>query len=127
VEEKYLFAIDRKKWDAISTVREQVLKEIEEARNQKLIGDSLEAEIELELPDDLYVPVSEDPDLFKEILVVSKVDISRAESIKISIRKSQGRKCPRCWNWIHEDPAHKIQPELCSRCDRTVKERKIES
>ncbi len=127
VEEKYLFAIDRKKWDAISTVREQVLKEIEEARNQKLIGDSLEAEIELELPDDLYVPVSEDPDLFKEILVVSKVDISRAESIKISIRKSQGQKCPRCWNWIHEDPAHKIQPELCSRCDRTVKERKIES
>jgi isoleucyl-tRNA synthetase len=122
VEEKYLFMIDVPKWDQITLLREQIFKKIEEARNQKIIGDSLEAEITLELPEESSHLVSQNLDLFKEILVVSKVNAIRSDELKISVQKSKGRKCPRCWNWTDKKPGQKTHPELCSRCHRVIKE-----
>jgi isoleucyl-tRNA synthetase len=127
VQEKYLQTPDTQKWDNIMALRDRVLKEIEEARGQKVIGDSLEAVIHLELPAGSYELVNSETELFKEILVVSGINVSQAEQERILVSKSEGAKCPRCWNRFSEDAAAGKYPELCPRCNDVVKEMTIDA
>jgi isoleucyl-tRNA synthetase len=133
IEENYLVTLDEAKWQAIMLLRDRCLKEIEEARNQKLIGDSLEAELLLEFPDkgtgsdNMYALMANHLDLFKEILVVSGIQLKKSTSDADSIKviKSGGSKCPRCWNRFKEYTSNNPFPELCPRCAGVVKELNI--
>ncbi len=125
-EENYLNTIDKDKWNKIMALRDKILKEIEETRNQKLIGDSLEAEITLELEDNSYALVSGNVDLFREISVISKINVIKSSREKITVEKSKGSKCPRCWNWFEEDTSKNKFPELCPRCSRVTAEMNVE-
>jgi isoleucyl-tRNA synthetase len=130
IEETYLNAVDEGKWEKIMMLRDRCLKEIEEARNQKLIGDSLEAELNLAFPDNkedsLYALVSGNLDLFKEILVVADINLTKSNTDSIEVLKSEGNKCPRCWNRYKEDTSGNPFPELCPRCAAVVKEMKFD-
>jgi isoleucyl-tRNA synthetase len=127
IDEAYLKGIDEKKWDQIVMLRDQVYKEIEDSRNNKKIGDSLEAEVHLEAGPESYSLVTENSELFKEILGVADVQITRSESQRITIRKSSGSKCPRCWNWFGNDGEIESESGLCKRCEGVMKEMNIES
>ncbi len=91
------------------TLKELVNKELETARNQKLIGSSLEAEIS--------VPLSHYPlvkkhlsSVLHQLLIVSKVtDDSTLE--EIIVQKSTGQKCERCWNYVDH-----LTHGICTRC-----------
>jgi len=122
IEKKYLNIIDNDKWEKIIKLRDNILKEIENARDAKIIGDSLEAEIDLDLNDEYYNIVSANIKIFKEILVVSKINLKKSEKEKISIQKSNGKKCPRCWNWFSDDTSKNKLPELCPRCSLEIEE-----
>jgi isoleucyl-tRNA synthetase len=125
-EEKYLQGIDDNKWEQINSLRDKIYKEIEDSRNQKTIGDSLEAEVTLDLDPEPYNLVADNLELFKEILGVAAVHITKSERQKISIQKSKGSKCPRCWNWYDSVNAASQESQLCKRCERVVKEMNIE-
>ncbi|MFC2155540.1 class I tRNA ligase family protein [Acidobacteriota bacterium] len=129
VNEKYLDSglIDKEKWERILTLRDRILKEIEEARNEKLIGDSLEAEINLQLDGTFFDLFSANPGLFKEICVVSKVSAEKTAEEKITVKKSTGSKCLRCWNWFEEDTSGNAFPEICPRCSRVIEEMNLET
>jgi isoleucyl-tRNA synthetase len=130
VEERYITAIDEEKWKNILNVRNRILKEIEEARNNKIIGDSLEADLNLKLSDkedNAYTLFKDNLDLIKEILVVSDVNVSQSEEEILEVKKSKGQKCPRCWNRFKEDRKDLEFPELCSRCAPLVKESNIDN
>lgn len=129
VEEKYLAPgiIDTAKWDNIQQLRDRILKEIEEARNQKIIGDSLEAEITLRLDDRFYDLAAANIDLFKEISVVSGFKVEKAAVEKITVAKAKGSKCPRCWNWFTEDTSGNKFPEICPRCAQAIKEMHVDA
>ena len=140
IEENDLNAVDENKWEKIMMLRDRFLKEIEEARNQKIIGDSLEAELFLEFPDqgdagydhdniNMYQLIADNLDLFKEILVVSDIHLTKSGTNEDSIKvvKSGGSKCPRCWNWFKEDTSKNEFPELCPRCATVFKEMKIDA
>ena len=116
VEEKYLSKIDEKNWETLLAIRENILKGIEAARNNKTIGDSLEAHVKLVMGDTLFPVIEANRNLLKEILVVSAIDVSKGENESISIEKTTGNKCPRCWNWFMEDTSGNEHPELCPRC-----------
>jgi len=122
IEEQYLLKLDIQKWESIIEIRDRILKEIEDARNKKVIGDSLEAEILLELNGNNYELVNTHQDIFKEILVVSGLKLKKAETERIDVIKSSGKKCPRCWNWFTEDTSGNEFPELCPRCNTVAKE-----
>ncbi|NIM15386.1 MAG: isoleucine--tRNA ligase [Candidatus Aminicenantes bacterium] len=129
VEKKYLDRLNTPKWEDIIALRDRILKEVEEARNQKIIGDSLEAEIDMDVSEKHYDLVSGEMDLFKEILVVSKINVKQTEAdeTRIHIRKSGGKKCPRCWNWFTGDTSENKFPDLCLRCNHVVKEMNIDA
>jgi isoleucyl-tRNA synthetase len=110
------------RWDSLLGLRDRVQKEIEEARNRKLIGDSLEARVAITTS-----PVEADilhgqHDLFKEILVVSALEVKSGCAWRVEVEKSSGHKCPRCWNWFTPAAGSEGQAELCPRCAHTVLE-----
>ncbi|MCP5101837.1 MAG: class I tRNA ligase family protein, partial [bacterium] len=130
IEEKYLQMPADTKWQNIMLLRDRFLKEIEEARNAKLIGDSMEADLLLEFPgngesaDNMYALIDQNIELFKEILVVSDIQLKKSvsEGDSIKVVKSEGNKCPRCWNRFKQDTSGNEYPELCPRCSDVVKE-----
>lgn len=128
----YIEKTDAAKWEKIMEVRDACLKELEAARNAKIIGDPLEAEIHLHYPDagegsaNLYRLAKENHDLLREILVVSGIQISPGDSPSIKIARFGGNKCPRCWNWFKETDNQSPFPELCPRCSDVIKEMNIE-
>jgi len=128
IEEKYSERLDSQKWEDILSLRDKILKEIEEARDKKLIGDSLEADILMQMPEKDYQLVEQNLELFKEILVVSSLIVKKSteKEEKVTVQKSTGSKCPRCWNWYNEDTSANKFPELCPRCGEVIKELNID-
>jgi isoleucyl-tRNA synthetase len=115
-------------WAQLLTVRDQVLKSLEEARNQKQIGKSLEAQVKVTASDPAYSVLERyKPDL-RYAFIVSQVDLERGPSrngtgcLAVEVAKAAGTECERCWNYstrVGEDPKY---PTLCERCTPVVKE-----
>ncbi|MFC3040259.1 isoleucine--tRNA ligase [Virgibacillus xinjiangensis] len=117
------------KWDHFMNVRDDVLKALEEARNEKIIGKSLEAKVTLAPKDAHTKQVLQEMEHLHQFLIVSEADISNQTAsgndykyVEVSVEKHPGEKCSRCWvasETVGHDHDH---PELCSRCAEVVKE-----
>ncbi len=117
------------KWDHFMKVRDDVLKALEEARNEKVIGKSLEAKVAIAPKNKETAEVLKSIDHLHQYLIVSEADITNNspkmkeyQYTDVLVEKHPGEKCERCWvstDTRGEDPDH---PELCSRCASIVKE-----
>jgi isoleucyl-tRNA synthetase len=121
VSDAFRAAVDEEKWQKIMALRDRILKEIETARAGKRIGDSLEADIVIETNGADEELLRAHLGLFKTILVIAALSVQSGKKEKITVRKAEGRKCPRCWNWIVPADAGS-HAELCPRCADTTKE-----
>ena len=115
-------------WTTLHSVREQVLKSLEEARNQKLIGKALEAQVKLTASESLYEVLERHQDDLRYLFIVSQVKLERAASgngtagLTVEVSKADGAKCERCWNYsthVGEDAEY---PTVCERCAVVLKE-----
>src|SRR6185503_19008103 len=86
-------------WNALFAVREPALAELEKARQAKLIGKALEANLTLALPPDQFGPCSDNREALRELLNVSALELTRASEITATVTKAPGQKCERCWHW----------------------------
>lgn len=118
------------KWEKIHAVRDDVLKVLELARNEKKIGKSLEAKILLGADGELYDFLSGVKDSLAEIFIVSAVEVTKetydftgeVEGLSVAFAAADGGKCERCWTYsgtVGEDNAH---PTLCERCAHVMEE-----
>jgi len=114
-------------------LRPFVLKALEDKRRVGEIGSPLEAKVVFQTAsqrDGEYL--NKLKDMLPALLVVSQVDISMQATMtqglgemfpqtNVEIRKADGQKCPRCWNFadIGSDQEYK---DLCPRCVTAVKE-----
>ncbi|MFT5788186.1 MAG: isoleucyl-tRNA synthetase [Shewanella sp.] len=115
-------------WDQLLAVRAEVNKVIENARREKQIGGSLEAEITLFADDALSSVLNTLGDELRFVLLTSKtavVALSQAPtdaietelaSLKLGLKKSEAEKCERCWH--HREDVGQVaeHPTLCTRC-----------
>jgi isoleucyl-tRNA synthetase len=109
--------------ERLLTVREKALKELEKARESKLIGNSLEARVTLKAPAaDAAFLESRRADL-ASLFIVSRVEIERSagEELVIEVGKAAGAKCERCWNYSTHVGASPDGPAFCARCEKAVK------
>ena len=115
-------------WETLHTVRDQVLKELEAARNNKLIGSGLEAQVTVSAADSVYSVLAKYQDQLRYLFIVSAVTLEQAPSgngagaVKVLVSKAAGQKCERCWNYsthVGEDP---VYPTVCERCSAALKE-----
>ena len=114
------------KWQEILSIREKVLKIIEEAREKKLIGNSLEAEVTIYCTKETVEFLENVGETLTLIFIVSKVNIIQfpadsKEELRIVVKCAHGEKCVRCWNWSESVGKNKQHPELCSRCVEVMK------
>jgi isoleucyl-tRNA synthetase len=114
--------VDSGRWERIMALRDRVLKEIETARAAKLIGDSLEADVDFTAAAADQELLQANRALFQEILVIANLEVRAGGEERITVRKATGRKCPRCWNWVAAAPAPGPHPELCPRCAAAIEE-----
>jgi isoleucyl-tRNA synthetase len=94
-----------------------VLKSLEEARNNKLIGGNLEAQVRLSAPDPLYGLLEKYKAELRYLFIVSHVGLEPGSGeLKVEVSKADGLKCERCWNYstrVGEDAKY---PTVCERC-----------
>ena len=122
------------KWEKILVLRGEVTKALEEARVNKRIGHSLDAAIEIQLPDtEFKTQIEHLTENLNDIFIVSfarLVDSIQDESaykgkeiegLVIKVNKAEGQKCDRCWRFditIGCDPEHVT---ACGRCAAALK------
>lgn len=116
----------KEKWSKIIQLREAVLLQLEDARTQKLIGSSLEAEVVLKVKDlDLYEILKAYEKELHFIFIVSYTKLTKSKSIKsefsIKINKAGGSKCSRCWNYSDSVGRYSENPDICERCYNVIK------
>ncbi len=103
--------------EKLMEVRSHVLKALEEARNEKLIKSSQEAAISLAAPEDVTTLLSKAlSDKVSQWMIVSQCDMEKADEISVKVRKADGVKCPRCWNYSTEADSE----GLCPRCQAVL-------
>jgi isoleucyl-tRNA synthetase len=115
-------------WATLLAVREQVLKELENARNSKLIGKSLEAQVKLTATDPVYSVLDAYRDQLRYLFIVSAVTLepkasgNGTGSVTVSVAKADGQKCERCWNYSTHVGEDKEYPTVCERCSAALRE-----
>jgi isoleucyl-tRNA synthetase len=114
-------------WKTIRAVRETVLKALEEARNQKLIGGNLQAQVTLNAADPVFSVLERFKNDLRYFFIVSSVELKKGSAngdapVTVQVSKAPGEKCERCWNFsthVGEDPNH---PTVCERCSAVLKQ-----
>lgn len=122
-------------WTAFLSFRDNVLKALEEARNEKLIGKSLEAKVTIYPSQplaDLLTAVDADlaqlliisPDFFeiKEAGSAAPEAALQFEDGAILIEKADGEVCDRCRQVRTDVGVDEKLPTLCGRCAHLVEE-----
>src|SRR5271157_304636 len=90
-------------WSKLRSLRDEVLKKLEEARNNKRIGTGLEAKVSIAAPAPLYSLLQRCAAQLRYLFIVSAVTlIEGTGSLQVEVGKADGTKCERCWNYsIH--------------------------
>ena len=120
-------------WDKFMKLRSKVLKALEMARDEKIIGKSFEAKVTL-------YPTEETKDLLdslntdiRQVLIISDLELKSEEDIEkdgaetieglgIKVEHAHGETCERCRILSPEVGIHLDAPELCDRCYNIVSE-----
>jgi isoleucyl-tRNA synthetase len=116
------------KWKTLIAIKGEVAKAIETARQNKVVGHSLDAAVLIDAPENLRVLLETHREDLRALLIVSDVRIvdekaigeafrsSEIAGLAVSVGRATGEKCPRCWIYsvtIGSDAEH---PTICARC-----------
>jgi isoleucyl-tRNA synthetase len=113
-----------KKWEVLLDVRDSVLKALEEARNQKLIGQSLQAKVILKANGDTLKLLKDNIELLPTIFITSQVEVAESQKpeLEVEVVLADGEKCERCWIYSETVGENHEHPTLCARCTSVINE-----
>jgi len=114
-------------WKTVLAVRETVLKALEEARNEKLIGGNLQAQVTLTAVDPVFSVLERFKNDLRYFFIVSAVEVKKGSGngdapVVVQVNKAPGLKCERCWNFSTRVGEDKNYPSVCERCSSVLQE-----
>lgn len=120
------------KWEQWFDVRDEVNKALETARKDKVIGNSLEAHLDLYPSEEVRTILLQFADL-SDLFIVSSLtlhesndvvsaDAVQYEGLAIKVSVAPGEKCERCWKYTPDVGAHPKHSTLCPRCADVVEQ-----
>jgi isoleucyl-tRNA synthetase len=112
-------------WKQIFAVRDEALRVLEEARQDKRIGKALEADLEIAAKGELFALLKRHAAGLKEIINVSRVTVIEGPELTVKALPASGHKCARCWNFMPEVGNYGVWENVCTRCQEALKEMKI--
>ena len=89
---------------------------IEPLRADKTVGSSLQAEVLLGAPPEMYGYLKALGDELRFAMLVSKIDLHEADTLSAEVRPSQAAKCERCWHYVPEVGSIAGHETICPRC-----------
>ncbi len=120
-------------WRNLSKIRDEVNKALEIKRQEKFIGNALEAKVTIYAGDETYKLLEKYSYFLPTLFIVSTADVlqhitvpdtayisTELENIAILVEKAVGDKCQRCWNWDISVGRHEKFPELCKKCCEVI-------
>ncbi|WML43632.1 isoleucine--tRNA ligase [Neobacillus sp. PS3-40] len=121
------------KWNSFMKLRNDVLKALEEARNEKVIGKSLTAKVTLYVNENTRELLESVQESLTQLFIVSGFEVAgtyeeapenaiKLDTAAILISKADGETCERCWvvtTEVGHDHSHET---LCPRCAEVVNE-----
>jgi isoleucyl-tRNA synthetase len=119
------------RFDKIMLVRQEVLRALEKARQEKIIGHSLEAQVRLVAEGDWQKFLQHYANFWAECFIVSQVVVvyelasptlttDLVQGLKIEVSKAEGEKCERCWKRSITVGKNTTHPTLCDRCVKVI-------
>lgn len=109
-------------WDKLMEVREPVLKALEEARQAKLIGKSLEARVRITASAADYAVLEAHGAALPELFIVSQVELAEGSELQVEVERAAGEKCERCWKYSTAVGEDERFPTVCDTCSAALKE-----
>ncbi len=108
-------------WDRLIGVRDEVLKVLETARQDKVIGAPLEARVRLEADGTLLPLLERYVGQLPALFIVSEVELAAGGALRVSVVRATGVKCERCWKYTHDVGSDSDLPAVCAPCASAVK------
>mgnify|MGYP005635268843 FL=1 len=120
--------------DSIETARlinPAIRKQMEGMRADKVIGSSLDAEVDVYCEDEIYQSLAKLGDELRFVFITSYARIhpigeqvsdcvEAGAGVMIKVSKSEHEKCVRCWHHRQDVGTQNKHPELCSRCVENI-------
>jgi isoleucyl-tRNA synthetase len=130
-------------WKKLFAVRDEVMRSLESARQNKAIGKGLEARVVILCGQESLEVLEKNYSSLKEFFNVSDVELKRVAHEQIGsstytaetlegrqflpfVEAATGHKCARCWNFMPEVSAYGIWKNVCTRCQSALKEMGIQ-
>jgi len=118
-------------WDSVLRLRSDVLRALEKARTDKIIGKSLDATVTLYISPESKEAFEEIADFdLMSIFIVSRVSViyekgegfecTEFPGVRVKVEAAETEKCLRCWTHHGSIGADPKFPELCPRCASVV-------
>ncbi|WP_163132953.1 isoleucine--tRNA ligase [Agarivorans sp. Alg241-V36] len=119
-------------WAQLITIRDEVNKNLEQARRDKKIGGTLEAKVTLYVDSKLEQVLSQLGDELRFVLLTSEVSLqalteasdsaaaTELDNLKVMVEVASGAKCDRCWHHREDVGQNAEHPSLCGRCVTNV-------
>ena len=114
------------RYEQLHKIRTEVSRQLEKARADKQLGQSLEAKILLDAPEEYQQLLTDYLESLPTYFIVSQVELTKdlsaaveAENIpglKLQVLPADGEKCERCWNYATSVGENSEHPTLCARC-----------
>jgi len=111
-------------WKNLLNCRNDLLPDLEEKRQSKTIGKSLEAKVRLFAGNQPFSDWAANPavlEAFRELCNVSQIEITKDPDAELVVRAG-GQKCERCWHWKTDVGSNPDYPTLCGRCIGAVRQ-----
>ena len=118
------------RWNKLFDLRDSVMKGLEIARADKLIGKSLDAKLTIYAKGEAYKTLADFADELKTVFIVSGVTLLDTDApadafceeeseIAVKVEAADGEKCDRCWAYF-TDCETTEDGHICPRCKKIV-------
>ena len=128
------FETERQRWDTLLTVRAPVRRMIEVLRNDKQLGNSLMASVNLYADGQLLDSLREMEDEVHFLLLVADASIQPLNQapvdaerhsfdeggLALTVTATSNTKCVRCYQYVDSIGDYAEHPEICARCHGNV-------
>ncbi|WP_018692894.1 isoleucine--tRNA ligase [Algicola sagamiensis] len=124
--------LDDAYWQQLLLVRDAVNKALEEARQQEVLGATLQAEVTLYAKSSLAEILQKIEDELRFVFITSKTNVvvtdgapenasdTDIDGLWVSVKASDAQKCDRCWHYSEDVGAHENHEGICGRCVTNV-------
>jgi isoleucyl-tRNA synthetase len=110
------------RWEQLLEVRVAVQAALEDQRRDKVIGSSLEADVQIKANPERHKLLDQYVKDLPAIFIVSRVELAKVNHLPHKpdfmaiVSKAKSKKCERCWNYREAVGENSTHPTLCDRC-----------